>query len=151
MEDYLKPMQQLQEKQQPKTLSNHSQQNITPNYRPSPLPTVLATTAKVCYGLSAASVALSVAVWNGTSLPKPSNGKQGNGQKKGQPKPSEREVQESQRLGAFVGLWASTLAVAGKILDDASERAARYDFANWEKNQGGRGQGSTFRPWWFSR
>ena len=143
-------MQQVQEKQQQqKSLNNHNALTNEKDaaYRPSPMPFVLSTTAKVCYGLSAASIVLSVGVWNRVSVKSPFAGKKA----KFTPKPSEKQYHESQRLGAFVGLWAPTFAVAGKILDDASERVAQYDFAQWEKKQAEKVHSAAFRARFFTR
>lgn len=143
-------MQQVQEKQT-KVLTNHSTPNIGQNtsYRPSPLPIVLATTAKVCYGLSAASLVGSIAAWNRLSMPFAN--KKAQQRAKQTAKPNERQYHESQRLGTYVGLLTPTFAVVGKILDDASERLAQHDFARWEKQRSEKGQSAAFRARFFSR
>lgn len=142
--------QQVQDKQQQKSLNN--EQQLPSYYQPSPFPTILSTTAKVCYGLSAASIVLSVGVWNriGFGLPVYHERKLTKSQERNH-KPSEREYRESQRLGAFVGLWAPTFVIAGKILDDASERVAQYEFAQWEKKQAEKIHSPAFRARFFSR
>lgn len=138
-------MQQVQEKQpQQKVLVNHSEPQPSA-YRPSPMPFVLATSAKVCYGLSAASLILSVTAWNRVRVSVPFTGKRGKKSAKANHKPTPQQYREAQRLGAFVGLLTPTLAVAGKILDDASERVAQYDFAQWEKKQAEKARSSAFR------
>jgi hypothetical protein len=137
-------MQQTQEKPQQKTLNTlNAPKNELKNsaYRPSPVPTVLATSAKVCYGLSAASLILSVGIWNRVSTPK--LGKQAKKVAKRQ-QPTERQYRESQQLGAFVGLLSPTLAVVGKVLDDASERVAISEFARWEKQQSDKARSLNF-------
>lgn len=136
-------MQQTQEKPQQKTLSNQNSNKIeqATTYRPSAVPTVLATTAKVFYGLSIASVILSVGIWNRVSTAK--LGKK-QGKRIAKVQTSERQYREAQQLGAFVGLWAPTFAVLGKVLDDASERAAISDFARWEKQQGDKARSLNF-------
>ena len=128
-------MQQVQEKPQQKTLTNHSSNKLEREvtYRPSPMPTVLATSAKVFYGLSAASLILSVGIWNRIGTPTTSKGKNKKAINKQQP--SERQYREAQQLGAFVGLLSPTFAVIGKVLDDASERASFQEFSRWEKQQ----------------
>ena len=144
-------MQQVQEKQQQKSQTNHNGliNEKDAAYRPSPMPFVLSTTAKVCYGLSAASIVLSVGVWNRISIALPFASKKAKA--KISSKPSEKQYHESQRLGAFVGLWAPTFAVAGKVLDDASERVAQYDFAQWEKKQAEKVHSAAFRARFFTR
>lgn len=151
-------MQQTQEKQQqklsPNMANNHQQQPQQDGYHPSPVPAILSVTAKVCYGLSAASIATSLIVWNRVQT---ADSRTAKGQKNqtSQPKhmkqPDERQYHEAQRLGTFVGLWSPTLAVVGKILDDASERYAHYDFARWEKKQTEKVQSAAFRSRFFSR
>jgi hypothetical protein len=147
-------MQQTQEKQQqklsPNTTTNHQQQQIDA-YRPSPVPTILSVTAKVCYGLSAASIATSLLVWNRVQAANARPAKNQKAQPKQAKQPSERQYHEAQRLGTFVGLWSPTLAVVGKILDDASERFAQYDFARWEKKQAEKVQSVAFRTRFFNR
>ncbi len=138
-------MQQTQEKPQQKTLTNNQNSNKSEqatSYRPSALPVVLATTAKVCYGLSAASLVLSVGIWNRVSTPK--LGKAKNTKKVAKQQPTERQYRESQQLGAFVGLLSPTFAVVGKVLDDASERVAINEFARWEKQQGDKARSLNF-------
>jgi hypothetical protein len=138
-------MQQVQEKQQQqKMAANHSAPQPHA-YRPSPVPFVLATSAKVCYGLSAASLVVSVTAWNRVRFSLPFTGKRGKKAAKAGLKPTPQQYREAQRLGAFVGLLTPTLAVAGKILDDASERIAQYDFAQWEKKQAEKARSSAFR------
>ncbi|MBA3825656.1 MAG: hypothetical protein H0X24_17380 [Ktedonobacterales bacterium] len=136
-------MQQTQEKPQQKTLANTTSSKFeqTTAYRPSALPTVLATTAKVFYGLSVASVILSVGIWNRVSTPK--LGKK-QGKRVAKVQATERQYREAQQLGAFVGLWAPTFAVLGKVLDDVSERAAISEFARWEKQQGDKARSLNF-------
>jgi hypothetical protein len=137
-------MQQTQEKPQQKIVTTTAQAAKTPKttgYRPSPLPTVLATSAKIAYGLSAASLVASVGIWNRVSTPK--FGKAAKKASKNQ-KPSERQYREAQQLGAFIGLLSPTFAVVGKVLDDASERAAASNFARWEKQQAEKARNSSF-------
>lgn len=147
-------MQQVQEKQaqQPKVQPSQNHSQPTPAYRPSPMPMILSTSAKVCYGFSALALAASVAVWNSPSFPKFSFSKKPskNAPKKVvAAKPTERQYHESQRLGSFVGLLTPTFALAGKILDDASERVAKYEITQWEKKQAEKARTTAFR--FFSR
>jgi len=143
-------MQQVQEKQpQPKVLSNHSTEQKPEGYRPSPLPFVLGASAKVCYGLSAASVIVSAGMWNRVRLPMPHLGKLSKKQPKASPKASPKQIRQARTQGALVSLFAPTFAVAGKLLDDAGERVARYDFAQWEKKQAEKARTGAFR--FFSR
>jgi hypothetical protein len=136
-------MQQTQEKPQQKTLTNNTSSKLdqATTYRPSALPTVLATTAKVFYGFSAASLILSVGIWNRVSTPKFGKAK---GKKVVKQQTTERQYRESQQLGAFIGLLSPTFAVVGKVLDDASERAAISEFARWEKQQGDKARSLNF-------
>jgi hypothetical protein len=146
-------MQQVQDKpsQQQKVLPSQNHNQPTAAYRPSPMPVILATSAKVCYGFSALALIASVAVWNSPNFPKFSIGKTPSKKAPKQiiAKPTERQYHESQRLGSFVGLLMPTFALAGKILDDASERVAQYEYAQWEKQQGEKARTTAFR--FFSR
>jgi hypothetical protein len=147
-------MQQVQDKQsqQQKAQPSLNHDQLTPAYRPSPMPMILATSAKVCYGFSALALAASVVVWNSPGFPKFSFSKK---QNKNAPKkavvakPTERQYHESQRLGSFVGLLTPTFALAGKILDDASARVAQHEIAQWEKRQAEKARTTAFR--FFSR
>lgn len=136
-------MQQTQEKPQQKTQINQNSSKFdqATAYRPSALPTVLATTAKVFYGFSAASLILSVGIWNRVSTPKLGKAQ---GKRVAKQQPTERQYRESQQLGSFVALLSPTFAVVGKVLDDASERAAISDFARWEKQQGDKARSVNF-------
>ncbi len=139
-------MQQVQEKQQqPKELSNHTSEQKLEGYRPSPMPLILSTSAKVCYGLSAASVIVSAGMWNRVRLPMPRLGKAAKKHPKASHKATPKQIRQARVRGALVSLFAPTFAVAGKLLDDAGERVARYDFAQWEKKQAEKARNNLFR------
>jgi len=66
------------------------------------------TLGRIFYGLSLGSIVLSIAMW-----------------RQGQPKPTglariwqHPDYAASERVATFVGLWAPTLALAGKVLED---------------------------------
>ncbi len=150
-------MQQVQE--QPKTQQTKTQQpanNSAKNeeliaFRPSAWPTVLSTGSKVCYTLAGASILLSIGIWNRIPVLGYRQTKQiAKGQRK-LVKPTKEQYQESQKLGSFVGLWAPTFVLTAKALDDASERVAQYEFAQWEKKQVEKVRSAAFRSRFFGR
>ena len=63
---------------------------------------------RVCYVLSASSIALSLVMWLQRQ-----NRPKGIGQLLWRP-----NYEAAERVGIFVGLWAPTLAIAGKALED---------------------------------
>ena len=71
---------------------------------------------RICYGLSAASIVFSLGaqfkMLQGISK-KPQGWFQG----------SQKTNAQSERQGIFFGLWAPTLAIAGKILDDMGNKS----------------------------
>jgi len=141
-------MQQIQDKQPVKTQNNGSVSETPENFKQSPVPAILSTTGKVFYGLSSAAILLSIGIWNRPSMTLPKFGKKS---VRNQKKVSERQYQESQRLGTFIGLWAPTLMITGKVLEDASERVSRYEIESWERKQADKTRTPEFRARFFNR
>lgn len=141
-------MQQTQEQLQSKTVSNHEQAIA---FHSSPLPAILSVSGKACYGLSAVAIALSVGIWNRAAFLPPAlrTGKKAANSPK--VKPTREQYYDAQRLGAFVGLWAPTLVIAGKALEDASEQVARSEFERWERRQVEKTRSAAFRSRFFNR
>lgn len=75
---------------------------------------------RVFYGLSAASVAFSLVLWlQRQSRPK------GIAQLLWRP-----NYEAAERTGTFVGLWAPTLAIAGKVFEDMDAKAKMTSSSN---------------------
>jgi uncharacterized membrane protein (DUF4010 family) len=165
-------MQQVQEKQQVK-IQQPIEQPVA--FRQSVLPTALSVASKACYGLSGASILLSVSLWSRVSvrLPrvriarnakkaqKPAGKKAGfswklQAQKSAKkavkaPKATKQQIRSARRNGLIVSACAPTLAVAGKLLGDASNRIAKHEFAQWEKKQAEKARSHDFRARFFAR
>lgn len=127
-------MQEVQEKPQAKIQVSDEQK--TNEYRPSVWPAVLSTSAKVCYGLSAASALATVGIWNRSHLRSLPLGKKASKKLfKASQKPSKQAARQTMRLSAIVGACAPTLAAAAKALDYASTRVTTAEYAQWEQQQ----------------
>jgi hypothetical protein len=143
-------MQQLQEKSAKIQQNSNIEDRYT--FEPSPFPTILGVAGKVFYGLSGVSLVASLFAWNRVFATPASTGKRS--QKGIVNKSSEyeqRAYQESQRLGTYIGLWTPTFVAIGHVLEYAGERLARYEYYQWEKQQGFKGYSPDYRSHFYNR
>ena len=163
-------MQQVQEKPFVRSQAP-AEQAVT--FKQSVVPATLSVASKACYGLAGASILVSVALWDRASIraPKlsmPKLGKQQNRKTsrnhmatqhainavnaiKSVRPTTKQQRRDARQRSAFVGAWAPTLVLAGRVLGDASERITQRERTQWDQQQSGKGRSQDLRSRLFNR